>query len=147
MRKVNERLDEGKSCARHWWRNHHRIGALALLFLTGCSTIKNAAIVSSAGLATAGVSSALGLATVPTALATGAAVFAAKVYVEAATPRSSLTTEGVSTMSNNCAPDNFWTALGTVVEMGGIYLILAFVVVPLLVGWMAPGPLERKKKK
>jgi hypothetical protein len=51
-----------------------------------------------------------------------------------------------NTTLNNCAPDNFWTAIGTAIELGGIYLIIAFVVVPLLLGWLTPGPLERKKK-
>ena len=46
----------------------------------------------------------------------------------------------------NCAPDNFWSLLGSVVEMGGIYLIL-IVLIPMILGWLLPGPLERKKKK
>jgi len=46
----------------------------------------------------------------------------------------------------SCAPDNFWTLLGNIVEMGGIYL-LGIVLIPMVLGWLLPGPLERKKKR
>jgi len=48
-------------------------------------------------------------------------------------------------MENSCAPHNFWTLLGSLVEMGGWLLILVFVA-PMILGWILPGPLERKKK-
>jgi len=50
-----------------------------------------------------------------------------------------------TTMENSCAPDNFWTILGKLVEVGGWALIL-IVVAPIILGWILPGPLERKKK-
>jgi len=46
---------------------------------------------------------------------------------------------------NSCAPDNFWSLLGSLVEMGGWLLILVFVA-PMILGWILPGPLEKKKK-
>jgi hypothetical protein len=46
----------------------------------------------------------------------------------------------------NCAPDNFWTLLGSLVEMGGWLLVLIFVV-PMILGWILPGPLERRRKQ
>lgn len=51
---------------------------------------------------------------------------------------------GKETMSE-CAGDNFWTLLGQIVEMGGYFLLL-LVFVPMVIGWVLPGPLERKKK-
>jgi len=48
------------------------------------------------------------------------------------------------TMSS-CAPDNFWTLLGSLVEMGGWFLLL-LIFVPMVLGWLLPGPLERRKK-
>ena len=45
----------------------------------------------------------------------------------------------------NKAPDNFWTLLGKLASTGGWLLILVFVV-PMILGWILPGPLERKKK-
>jgi len=47
--------------------------------------------------------------------------------------------------SGSCAPDNFWSLLGSLVEMGGWALIL-IVIVPMVFSWLLPGPLERKKK-
>ena len=46
----------------------------------------------------------------------------------------------------SCAPDNFWTLLGSLVEMGGWLLILV-VVAPMVLGWILPGPLEKKQKQ
>ena len=45
----------------------------------------------------------------------------------------------------NKAPDNFFTLLGKLVGMGGWLLGLVFLV-PMVLGWILPGPLERKKK-
>ena len=47
---------------------------------------------------------------------------------------------------NDCAPDNFWSLLGMLVEMGGWLLILIFVL-PMVLGWILPGPLEKKKRQ
>jgi hypothetical protein len=52
--------------------------------------------------------------------------------------------ESPTTMTD-CAPDNFWTILGKLVEVGGWALIL-IIVVPIILGWVLPGPLEKKKK-
>ena len=46
---------------------------------------------------------------------------------------------------NECAADNFWTLLGQIIEMGGWFLLL-LVLVPMIVGWVLPGPLEKRKK-
>jgi hypothetical protein len=42
------------------------------------------------------------------------------------------------------APDNFFTLLQKLIELGGWALILIFIV-PMILGWMLPGPLERKR--
>ena len=54
--------------------------------------------------------------------------------------------QGGKKVMSDCAPDNFWSLLGSLVEMGGWLLILV-VMVPMVLGWILPGPLERKKKK
>ena len=53
--------------------------------------------------------------------------------------------QGGKKVMSDCAPDNFWSLLGSLVEMGGWLLILV-VVAPMILGWVLPGPLERKKK-
>jgi hypothetical protein len=53
-----------------------------------------------------------------------------------------LTEIGGKTM---CSPDNFWTLLGSLIEMGGWALIL-IVIVPMLFSWLLPGPIKFKGK-
>ncbi len=43
----------------------------------------------------------------------------------------------------NCAPDNFWTLLGNLIEMGGWALIL-IVIIPMIFSWLLPGPIKFK---
>ena len=43
------------------------------------------------------------------------------------------------------APSNFFTLLQQLVEMGGWILGLV-ILLPMILGWILPGPLERKKK-
>jgi len=46
------------------------------------------------------------------------------------------------------APDNFFTLLGKLVGMGG-WLLGLVLLLPMVIGWIIPGPLttNRKKKK
>ena len=108
--------------------------------LVGCTTLKKAGIVGLAGgsgaLAGGLVSSGI-LAPVVGAVATSAV---ADVVTEVAVGSG-----GKGTMSS-CAPDNFWTLLGSLIEMGGWALIL-IVVVPMLFSWLMPGPIQFKGKK
>jgi len=78
----------------------------------------------------------------PVLLASTVGASATSVIADVMTP----TKGGNMPTAANCAPDNFWTLLGGIVEMGGIYLI-AIVLIPMIAGWLLPGPLERKKKK
>ena len=43
------------------------------------------------------------------------------------------------------APDNFWTLLGKLIEIGG-WAILLIIAVPMLFSWFMPGPIQFKKK-
>ena len=105
----------------------------------GCTTLKKAAIVSTVGTTGALVGNAVsGTAGLVVGGLTTAAV--ADVATEVMTGSAS------SSAMSNCAPDNFWTLLGSLVEMGGWLLILV-VVAPMILGWILPGPLEKRKKK
>ena len=103
----------------------------------GCTTLKKAGIVGLAGGTGALAGTVLSGGAVAPILGATTTAFVADV-VTAATPI------GNETM-NNCAPDNFWTLLGSLVEMGGWFLLL-LIFVPMVLGWILPGPLERKKK-
>ena len=45
------------------------------------------------------------------------------------------------------APDNLWTVIQKLVELGGIGLILGFVVAPLVAGWLIPGPTKLNRRE
>ena len=104
----------------------------------GCTTLKKAAIVSSLGTTGALVGNAVsGTAGLVVGGLTTAAV--TDVATEVMIGRT-----GKATM-NDCAPDNFWSLLGSLVEMGGWALIL-IVIVPMVFSWLLPGPIQFKKK-
>jgi hypothetical protein len=103
----------------------------------GCTTIKKAGIVATGAAvgATAGIALSGGvIAPIAGAMTTA---FVADVVTEI-----SSTTTG---HNMDCAPDNFWSLLGSLIQMGGWALIL-IVLAPMVLGWILPGPLERKKK-
>ena len=103
----------------------------------GCTAIKKAGIVATGAAvgATAGTVLSGGvIAPIAGAMTTA---FVADVVTEI-----SSTTTG---HNMDCAADNFWTLLGSLIQMGGWALIL-IVLAPMIIGWVLPGPLERKKK-
>ena len=105
----------------------------------GCTTLKKAAIVSSLGTTGALVGNAVsGTAGLVVGGLTTAAV--ADVATEV------MVTSKSNSVMSDCAPDNFWSLLGSLVEMGG-WLLILIVLVPMILGWILPGPLEKRKKK
>ena len=123
--------------------------ALICIALTGCNSIKKAAIVgSAAGLgATAGSVISGGVIAPIAASATSASVASvvADQVVEQPTPTQPLEITGDATIVQE-APSNFFSLLQELVEMGGWLLILV-ILVPMILGWILPGPLEKRKKK
>ena len=112
-------------------------GLLYCLGLVGCGTVKKAGVVATAaGTGAVAGSVFSGGAIAPIAGAMTSA-FVADVVTEV--------TDMTPTTMTDCAPDNFWTILGKLVEVGGWALIL-IVVAPIILGWILPGPLEKKKK-
>ena len=122
--------------------------ALCLTILTGCSMVKKAAIIgASAGLGATAGSVIGGGAIAPIAGSMiGASVASAVTHTTTDTPQA-LEIAGDATIVQE-APSNFFSLLQQLVEMGGWLLILIFVV-PMVLGWIIPGPLttHRKKKK
>jgi len=110
---------------------------LSLIGLIGCTTLKKASIVGIAGGTGALVGTVLSGGAIAPILGATTTAFVASAVVSA-TPIG-------NAIMNECAPDNFWSLLGSLVEMGGWLLILVFVV-PMVLGWILPGPLEKKKK-
>jgi len=90
----------------------------------------------------AGAASALSSGALVPAVAGGltASVMSAGVDLMAPSKGENMTT------ASNCAPDNFWTLLGDLVSMGG-WLLILIIVIPMILGWLLPGPLEKAKKR
>ena len=110
------------------------------LGLVGCGTIKKAGVVATAAGTGAVAGSVLsGGAIAPIAGAMTSA-FVADVVTEVTD--TSPTTMG----SGSCAPDNFWSLLGSMTEMGGWLLILV-VVIPMVLGWFLPGPVKMRGRE
>jgi len=104
----------------------------------GCTTIKKATVVATGAAvgATAGTVLSGGV------LAPIAGAMTSAFVVDVVTEISYRT--AVSDM--DCAPDNIWTIMQSLVEMGGWALLLIFVA-PMVIGWILPGPLEKKRKQ
>ena len=112
----------------------------SVVLLAGCTTIKKAGVtaIAAAGGATAATVLSGGAAAPILGGTTGA--FVGSVATEV---MMSNTSRGKA--MTNCAPDNFWSMLGSLIEMGGWALILVFLL-PIVIGWILPGPTKLNKK-
>ena len=123
--------------------------AICLTILTtGCSTIKKAGIVgASAGLGATAGSVISGGAIAPIAGSMMGASVASVVTTGLGTeePTQALEVTGDATIVQE-APSNFFDTLGELISMGG-WLLILIVVVPMVLGWIIPGPLTTHKKK
>ena len=115
---------------------------LSSIGLIGCTTLKKASIVSLGAGGGALVGSVLSGGVAAPILGATTSAFVTDVVTEAMPIGNSQQGQDMT----NCAPDNFWTLLGSLVEMGGWLLVLIFVV-PMILGWILPGPLEKRKKQ
>ena len=105
--------------------------------LTSCGSLKKAVMVGATALGTGAIVSTVTSGTAPVLLA-GAGT--ASVLTAGA---DLLVTPKGKNIMNDCAPDNFWSLLGSLIEMGGWALIL-IVIVPMLFSWLLPGPIKFK---
>ena len=142
LRKEKEVLGFRRSAGSH---RCSRVGVwlvvLATLSLVGCTTLKKAGITSIAAGGGALVGTVLSSGAIAPILGATTTAFVADVVTEAIP----IGAKEKETM-NSCAPDNFWSLLGSLIEMGGWALIL-IVVVPMLFSWLMPGPIQFKGKK
>jgi hypothetical protein len=122
------------------------VALVCILSIAGCSLpkIKSSLMTGMATSTAVGVASAL----VPGALAPAVIGGTTAVIASAMTAERSVSGEPISVTADTVvheAPANFFTLLQRLVEMGGWLLILV-ILVPMILGWILPGPLERKKK-
>ena len=140
IRKAKKVLD---SCWRYCCTRNNRLGYWLVVIAgcacaVGCTTLKKAGIV---GLG-AGSGAIAG-----TVLSGGAVapILGATITASVTDVVTEVTSTGSKNMSD-CAPDNFWTLLGSLIEMGGWALIL-IVIIPMVFSWLMPGPIQFKGRK
>jgi hypothetical protein len=116
------------------------------LSIAGCSLpkIKSSLMTGAATVATVGAVSALTPSVIAPAIVGGVTAASVSALVAESSVKSEPIAVTAETVVNK-APDNFFTLLGKLVGMGGWLLGLVFLV-PMVLGWILPGPLERKKK-
>ena len=120
---------------------------LATCCLVGCTTLKKAGVTSLGAGGGAVVGSVLSGGAIAPILGATTGAFVTDVVTEATmTKKASGTVLQTEQGMIECAPDNFFTLLGKLVEMGGWLLVLIFVV-PMILGWILPGPLTTHGKK
>ena len=105
------------------------------LTLVGCTSLKKAAIVGGASLG-AGAIGAVSGGTAPALLAASGSALVTSVGADLIMDTKS---RGIESM--DCAPDNFFSLLGQLVETGGYALILI-----VMFSWLLPGPVKFKGK-
>ena len=120
---------------------------LFCLSIAGCSLpkLKSSLITGAATSAVVGVTSVLpGGVIVPTVAGGLTAATASALTAE-----KSVKGEPISVTADtvvNKAPDNFFTLLGKLVGMGG-WLLGLVLLLPMILGWIIPGPLKMHKRK
>ena len=130
--------------SRNTYRSYVRscLILVCLLGIAGCSSLKSSLITGAATSAVVGVTSVLpGGVIVPTVASGLTAATVSALSAEKPGEPIAVTAETVV----NKAPDNFWSLLGKLVGMGG-WLLGLVILLPMVLGWILPGPLERRKK-
>ena len=134
--------------SRNTYRSYVCLSLILALGLSGCSLskLKTGLMTGAATTAVVGATSALsGGAIVPTAVVGGLTA----VTVSALSAEDPVKGEPISVTADtvvNKAPDNFFTLLGKLVGMGG-WLLGLVLLLPMVIGWIIPGPLQKVRKK
>ena len=127
----------------HRWRSRAYVSLCYLgiaLGVIGCGTIKKAGVVATG----AAVGATAGTVLSGGAIAPIAGAMTTAFVTDVAT--STMESVGGRKPDMTCAPDNFFTLLGSLVEMGGWLLILV-VIIPMVLGWFLPGPVKMKGRE
>jgi hypothetical protein len=118
---------------------------VCLLGIAGCSSLKSGLITGAATSAVVGVTSVLpGGVIVPTVA--GGLTAATASALSADDPVKGEPISVTADTVVNKAPDNFFTLLGKLVGMGG-WLLGLVLLLPMVLGWIIPGPLKMHKRK
>ena len=121
---------------------------LLAVSVSGCSLskLKTGLMTGAAVTTLVGATTALtGGAIVPTAVVGGTTAAVASALTAEKPVKGQPIAVTADTVVNK-APDNFFTLLGKLVGMGG-WLLGLVLLLPMVIGWIIPGPLQKVKKK
>ena len=134
--------------SRNTYRSYVCLSLILALGLSGCSLskLKTGLMTGAATTAVVGATTALtGGAIVPTAVVGGVTAATASALTAESPAKGQPIAVTADTVVNR-APDNFFTLLGKLVGMGG-WLLGLVLLLPMVIGWIIPGPLQKAKKK
>ena len=134
--------------SRNSYGRYVYLGLILAIFLSGCSLskLKTGLMTGAATTAVVGATTALtGGAIVPTAVVGGVTAATASALTAESPVKGQPIAVTAETVVNK-APDNFFTLLGKLVGMGG-WLLGLVLLLPMVIGWIIPGPLQKVKKK
>ena len=104
----------------------------------GCQSLKESTIVATGSAIGAGVGTAI-------SGGVGAPILGAMTGAFVTDVATEVLTTGQETQTIIKAPDNFFTLLHKIVEIGGWTLMLIFVA-PMILGWIIPSPTKLNRK-
>ena len=134
--------------SRNTYRSYVCLSLILAIFLSGCSLskLKTGLMTGAATTAVVGATTALtGGAIVPTAVVGGVTAATASALTAESPVKGQPIAVTADTVVNK-APDNFFTLLGKLVGMGG-WLLGLVLLLPMVIGWIIPGPLQKVRKK
>ena len=105
----------------------------------GCQSLKESTVVATGSAIGAGVGTAI-------SGGVGAPILGAMTGAFVTDVATEVLTTGQEPQTIIKAPDNFFTLLHKLVEIGGGALVLIFVL-PMILGWALPGPTKLNRKK
>jgi len=107
--------------------------------IAGCQSLKESTVVATGSAIGAGVGTAI-------SGGVGAPILGAMTGAFVTDVATEVLTTGQEPQTIIKAPDNFFTLLHKMVEIGGWALVLIFVL-PMILGWALPGPTKLNRKK
>ena len=118
---------------------------VCLLSIAGCSSLKSSLMTGAETSAIVGVTSVLPGGVIVPAVAGGLTAATASALSAESPAKGEPISVTADTVVNK-APDNFFTLLGKLVGMGG-WLLGLVLLLPMVLGWIIPGPLKMHKRK
>ena len=133
--------------SRNSYGRYVYIGLILAIFLSGCSLskIKSGLITGAATSAVVGATSVLPGGVIVPALVGGATAATASALSAGGQTKGEPIAVTADTVVQE-APDNFFTLLGKLVGSAG-WLLGLVLLLPMVIGWIIPGPLQKVKKK